>query len=310
METSPCLSAYNIEMDYQNMMNRLNALSDAYDCLSITGIGQSILGRTIPMISLGEGKTTVLYVGAHHGMEWITSSVLLRFIHEYCRLKKYYGFIYKYNLEYLYKKYTIHIIPMLNPDGVEYQIHGIHSNHLLYSRVISMNGGSHDFSSWQANARGVDLNHNYAAGFWEYKKLEKNNGIEGGAPTRYSGEEPESEPEVGAISSFLRYNETITGVLTLHTQGEEIYFKSGKKALPGTYKIAKNISEMTGYRIGQPDGPAAYGGLTDWCIEELEIPSFTLECGKGKNPLPIKDWFSIYIRLRKLLFSFPTLFKK
>ena len=53
-----------------------------------------------------------------------------------------------------------------------------------------------DFTHWQANARGVDLNHNYDAGFLEYKQIEAEQGILGGGPTRYSGECPESEPEV------------------------------------------------------------------------------------------------------------------
>ena len=171
-----------------------------------------------------------------------------------------------------------------------------------------MNHGSNDFSKWQANARGVDLNHNYPTGFWKYKMLEKNGGIEGGAPTGYSGETPESEPEVGAISNFLRYNESIIdGVLTLHTQGEEIYFQSADRILPGAWSTAKNISEITGYRLGQADGTVPCGGLTEWCIEELGLPSFTLKCGTGPNPLSTKDFFTNYIRLRKLFFSFPTL---
>ena len=49
-----------------------------------------------------------------------------------------------------------------------------------------MNGGSEDFTRWQANVRGVDLNHNYDAGFDAYKQLEPSLGITGGGPTRQS----------------------------------------------------------------------------------------------------------------------------
>ena len=122
---------FKIEMDHQTMMEQLNRLSDTYDFLSITTLGESILGRSIPLVSLGEGKKVVFYVGAHHGTEWLTSSLLLRFIREYCILKQSQGFIYKYNMEYLYKKYTFYVVPMLNPDGVEYQIHGVDSENLL-----------------------------------------------------------------------------------------------------------------------------------------------------------------------------------
>jgi g-D-glutamyl-meso-diaminopimelate peptidase len=77
---------------------------------------------------------------------------------------------------------------MLNPDGVDLQIKGIEAGGILSERLLKMNGRE-DFSHWQANARGVDLNHNYDAGFHEYKKLEKENDICAGA-TRYSGEYP------------------------------------------------------------------------------------------------------------------------
>ena len=39
-------------------------------------------------------------------------------------------------------------------------------------RGLKYNQQSDDFSHWQANARGVDLNHNYDSGFYEYKKIE------------------------------------------------------------------------------------------------------------------------------------------
>ena len=39
---------------------------------------------------------------------------------------------------------------------------------------------------------------------------------------------------------------------------------------------------MSGYALSVPEGSAAYGGMLDWCIHELNIPAFTFECGKGK----------------------------
>ena len=65
---------------------------------------------------------------------------------------------------------------------------------------------------------------------------------------------------------------------------------------------------MTGYKPSHTDGTASYGGLTDWYINEYGKPSFTLECGKGENPLPISQILPIYTRLREVLFTFPILF--
>ncbi len=298
---------YKCPMDYALMMEYIDEFSKRYSFMSVTSLGESIMGRSIPIITLGEGSKSLLYVGAHHGMEWITTVLLLRFINEYCELMKKNSRIYSYTLSYLFSTKTIHIISMLNPDGVDYQINGVKCDNILYERLIGMNEGSEDFSHWQANARGVDLNHNYNAGFTEYKVLERELGIsQNGAPTKFSGTMPESEPEVAYLCNYLRFNENIKMVMTLHSQGEEIYYTSGEKMAPRSKTIASALSRMSGYSLAKPGGTAAYGGLTDWCIEELGRPSFTIECGKGENPLPIKDYFKIYTHIREMLFMAPT----
>ena len=195
---------------------------------------------------------------------------------------------------------------MLNPDGVQLQLRGA-AGFPHEKRLIAMNRGSTDFSHWQANGRGVDLNHNYNAGFADYKALERESGIAGGAPTRYSGEYPESEPETRALADYLRLDSTVRMILTLHTQGEEIYFTSGGQCPPRGRGIAEVLARLSGYRCAEPIGMAAYGGLTDWAIRELNCPSFTLECGKGENPLPASDEDMIYMRLRETLFTAPIL---
>ena len=300
--------SYQTPFDHQRLMDTLNHLTMRYPNLGIGYLGESILGRGIPLITLGHGKKEILYVGAHHGMEWITSVLLSRFLNDFWELSFHNGVAYGISLKQLCQSYTLYIIPMLNPDGVEYQIHGVQQNNPLYDRVLQMNNGNDCFSAWQANARGVDLNHNYDAGFAEYKELEAENGILGGAPTRYSGETPESEPEVAYLCNFIRFHENLRGILTLHTQGEEIFYKSGGKVVKNSEIIAKKIAQISGYKLSQAEGLASYGGLTDWCIHEMNIPAFTLECGRGKNPLPLSDYFSIYTKLRKLFFVFPTMF--
>lgn len=300
-------------MDHSTMMSVLDEFVSRYPWLSVTTLGESILGRRIPMIRLGcaenEGKERhrVLYIGAHHGMEWITTALLLRFINEYCELLKSDGMAEGVRVKKLNESCGIYILPMLNPDGVDYAINGVAEDNILCDRLIGMNGGSADFCRWQANARGVDLNHNYNAGFAEYKKLEGENGIFGGAPTRFSGESPESEPETAYLCNYLRFTEPFGAVLTLHTQGEEIYYTSGDVIAPESERLGKYLARVSGYQLSKPEGLAAYGGFTDWFIREFGKPSFTVECGKGENPLPVTDMPMMYLGLRKAFFEFPML---
>lgn len=300
---------FSRELDYSSLLNELNNLATNYDIVKLTYIGKSILDKDIPLITLGNdtAKKGVLYVSTHHASENITTSVLMSFIKEY--IKAYYGKnqACSINIKNLFKMRKIHIIPMLNPDGVEYRLNGISENNPIRERVIAYNEGE-DFTKWNANARGVDLNHNYNARFNEYKIYEKQHGITPGK-TKYSGEYPESEPEIQAITGLIRIlQDEIKGILTLHTQGEEIYYKSNGKVVPNTEIIARHVSRMCMYPLCDTDGSASYGGLTDWAINELNLPSYTLECGRGENPLDIKQASSIYARLRELLFTFPILF--
>ena len=137
-----------------------------------------------------------------------------------------------------------------------------------------MSGG--DFSHWQANARGVDLNHNYKEGFDSYKAVERERGICPG-PTLYSGEYPESEPESRFAASLVRALRPCLTV-SLHSQGEELYFTERAAACAGWF------SGVTGYSLSVAEGTAKYGGLTDY-VGALGLAGITVELGRGVNPL-------------------------
>ena len=148
--------------------------------------GKSILGEPLLCARRGQGSPAMLFVGVHHGMEHLTGNLL-------------YAFLASDRLP----PGTYYVVPCLNPDGAALELGGWDPASLLADRQLRMNGGSRDFSRWQANARGVDLNHNYPAGFAAYRTVERALGIEGGAPTRYSGEYPLSEPETQALMGLI-----------------------------------------------------------------------------------------------------------
>ena len=265
-------------------------------------IGRSILGKNIDFYKIGCGKKHILYVGAHHGMEYITSSVLYDFIEHTLKNNRNDILEFGINLRILLKQFTFWIIPCINPDGVELNLRGFTQNPLA-DRQKKMNGDSTDFSRWQANARGVDLNHNYNYGFFEYKKtFEATESISPGR-TRYSGEYPESEPETKSLADFTR---TIMPslVLSLHTQGEEIYYSPESEKMA---KLARRCAERIGYKVSYAEKHAAYGGFCDFTGKALSIPSLTLELGSGNNPLPTSDLPKLSARFRNIGITLPVI---
>ena len=235
-------------------------------------LGRSIEGREIEMFKIGQGGRRVAIFATHHALENVTSNLMYAFIYI---LNKGLGTnICGMDIATLLSHSTYYIVPCVNPDGVELFSHGP-SCEYLKGRQASMSAG--DYSLWQANARGVDLNHNYDYRFLEYKLIEREKGITPG-PTLYSGEYPESEPESRAVASFVRALSP-TLVISLHSQGEEIYSFG-----PSSKKLAMYLSKHSGYNLSSPDGTASYGGLCDY-TGECGIPSLTIEVGKGRNPL-------------------------
>ena len=65
--------------------------------------------------------------------------------------------------------------------------------------------------------------------------------------------------------------------------------------------MGKILSQTSGYKLSSPEGLAVGGGFKDWFIKTFNKPGFTIEIGKGKNPLPISDFDSIYKKLEKML---------
>ncbi len=262
-------------------------------------LGRSILGKDIDYYKIGEGRSHIVVAGAHHGMEYITTLALYDFMEflddKFTRRAAHCDI----DICFLLQRFTFWIVPCLNPDGVELCISGAEKNPLC-ERQIRMNGGS-DFSSWQANARGVDLNHNYDYGFFEYKRIEAECGISAGR-TKFSGEYPESEPETHSLANLIR---TLfpSLIISLHSQGNEFF------SMPKTEymeRLSRKIAAKTGYEYSLPSGGAAYGGLSDFCGGVLGIPSFTLELGEGENPLPLSSLPAICERLRAFLVLLPT----
>lgn len=93
------------------------------------------------------------------------------------------------------------IVPCVNPDGTEIALHGSDAAFKykpLVEKVCT------DTYKWQANARGVDINHNFNAGWCRLKQLELKNNIKCPAPTRFGGNHPESEPETKALTTLCR----------------------------------------------------------------------------------------------------------
>lgn len=286
---------------YEILNLNIEGLKKRYPFIDIEIIGKSTLGRNIYALKIGKGDHKVIYNAAHHSLEWITSPLLMKYAENFLDAYVYDKKIDGYNVRDIYDKSTIYIVPMVNPDGIELVINGLKKNNPNYLELIKWNDDSTDFSrTWQANNEGVDLNHNYNAGWEQYQQLQKELDITGPGPTKYSGPRPESEPESRALAEFTR---KIKPRLTLayHSQGEIIYWQFEDMATMEAKRIGEILAKVSDYKLDQTQGTASYTGYKDWFIKEYRKPGYTVEVGKGKNPLPISQFPKIYEDNKELL---------
>lgn len=284
----------NIDYTYEIMERDIQGLKARYPFLEVGIAGKSVLGKNLYYIKLGNGPNQVFYNGAHHALEWITSPLLMKFIENFSKAYVEERSIRGYDVRDIWDQSSIYIIPMVNPDGVDLVLNGLQPDNPYYNDLIRWNNGSTNFSQvWQANIRGVDLNHNYNALWQRSKEAEAQYGITGPGPTRYSGPYPESEPESKTVADFTR-NHNFRLVLAYHSQGEVIYWNFQNMAPPVARRIGELFSQVSGYLLDVTYGIASYAGYKDWFIQEYRRPGYTIEVGRGRNPLPIQQFDKIY----------------
>lgn len=278
---------------WQAYVRQLCLIKKRYPFLRLTAVGRSVQGRKLYALCLGKTVRPVLYAGAFHAQEWLTQSLLLYFCETLCR-----AVVEKRPIAESLAKRGVMILPCVNPDGVQLVLtEGLSAGRRRES-VLQLCDG--DFSEWNANIRGVDLNHNFDAGHDRLRLLEKAAGIDGPAPRRYGGRRPGSEPETRALMQLCRQC-LFSRVYAFHSQGEEIYYRYGEKTAPESRHIAQMLAQSSGYALQTQEGLASHGGFKDFFLEKFERPGFTIEIGRGKNPLPIWELSPIFARLYEML---------
>lgn len=278
--------------DYEELRSDAAQLAARFENAELFSIGESVMEHKIYCIKIGSGKRKLFVNGAHHGLEYLTSAFIMKFLFEYAECIQSGREFFGYDAKALSDRTSLWAVPMVNPDGVDIAIHGIDVTNPYHRKLVSL-VGIHSFNQvWQANANGVDINHNYNAG-WRVVEARP-------SPSKYSGPYSESEPETKAIVDFVRSNR-FDMLMAFHSQGGEIYYDFDGKAAENSRKLATEFADVSGYVPAEPTGSAAFGGCKDWFIEEFGKAGFTIEMGHGKNPLPREMLDNIYEENAKIL---------
>ena len=189
----------------------------------------------------------------------------------------------------------VHIVPLTNPDGQTIALYGADAirNETLAQRIRQWIGyGNH--ADWKANARGVDLNRNFDAG-WEDLPV-RTPGSE-----RYRGEAPHCEAESKALVEYMdRFPFDCT--ISIHSYGSLIYWLGAEGELrERSRSLADTVSAVTGYQPVASESNVEKGGFKDWAVEKAGIPSLTIEIGALDAMGSLEEYSGIALRFRQFI---------
>ena len=276
------VNASEKKYSYTDMKRDLKKLKKAYgSILKVNVAGKSLDKRNLYYVTLGNAKAkkTVYVETSVHAREYMNTKFMMKVIENYCRgydTKKYQG----KNYSTIFNKIKLVIMPMVNPDGVTISQYGpkkIRDTKLRQNLYKMKNGVV--FREWKANARGVDINRNYAEGF-------SREGAKAPGYKNYAGKKSVSEPETKAqISVVEKVKPNV--VICYHQAGEVMYHRKHTKLSNMLYSMTKYTHIISDEK--------QYGTFSDY-LDDRKILNCTLET--GPVPAPVKN--SRYKKIYKI----------
>lgn len=264
--------------NYVELTTELQNIASANpDLVQLSSIAKTTEGHDMWALRLSadlanaDTKPAAIYMGGHHAREHLSVEMPLMWA-QYLIAQYRAG---NPRVVTLMQSRDIHIIPVVNPDGMEYDI----------------KDGS--YKMWRKNRKqnadgtyGVDLNRNY--GFqWGTGGSSSNTTSE-----VYMGPSPFSEVESTAIKNYIESHTNITTLLSFHSFSKLILYPWGHK-YDGIgvandkavhEKMATTMAQWNGYTPQQSSELyIASGDTTDWSYGVHKIISFTFELDPGSN---------------------------
>lgn len=299
---------------YQAMVQDLKQLENKYgDRMSFSKVSSTYDNRNLYEVKLGnpDAKKHIFISASMHAREYMASLLTMKQLEYYC----YYYYTGKYKGTYyseLFDKVCVHLIPMVNPDGIsisQFGSKGIH-NATLRRNVINIckkygGGSANYYRTWKANARGVDLNRNFDVA-WKQSA----NDVKHPANASYKGISAASEKETKALVQAIN-NANPKATINYHAMGSILYWYFGQKGtlLKDSKRLLNEVRSLTHYTpVGGTYHSYDAAGLGDWVSIKKKLPTVTIEIGRSPCPLKIREFPSIWSKNREIWAAVSSLY--
>ena len=284
---------------YGEMMEDIGQLCGKYPGILTRGsVGQSSYGRDIPVVIIGnpEAGKKVLVQATIHAREYMCTQFAMDTI-EYICDNYYSANVNGIGYSELFSNVCFHVVPMVNPDGVEIALRGCDgaNNEDTRNWIRSQEAAGYKMTKIKSNANGVDLNRNFPIGFGMGKKKS-----EGPCFEYYCGEAPLNQSESSALASYSSGG--FYAYTNYHSSGNIIYYGTPINTAENASRSQALASVLHGYNayrlIYDNESGTGYGSFGDYVQAEFDRPSATVEIGTA-NSVPIGQYVGIFSKNRE-----------
>lgn len=270
-------AAYHNFKETTDLLNSMASKNS--DIASVFSIGKTTEGRDIWCLRINSAakgnaasnKPGAFFLGNIHAREHLANEVPLLFA----------SWLLDHRADAEVKKYIesldIFILPMGNPDGVEYDIKD--GKYQMFRKNMRTNADG---------SKGVDLNRNFDS-WW----CEQGSSHSAWSDT-YCGTKAFSEPESQALKNFFNAHKNIKTHISYHTYSSTILYPYGGSDIDvedardknAMVKISAQMAKLTGYQAQKSsDMYLATGDSCDWAYSNGKVLAFTFELD-GSNFYP------------------------
>lgn len=289
---------------YEEMVEDIAQLLVRYPkLLHVNVTGQSADGRNLYELVLGNPsapKSILVHAGIHareYANPYLVMEQLEQCLDLYDR-----GYFHEKSYRELFENVALHIVPMVNPDGIALSQFGesaLRSPELIqtvracyaYDLAARRTKSSYEqyLARWKANAHGVDLNRNFLTGFGVDVKATQ------ASYAGYPGIAPFSEPETASLGAVtLLCHPSI--IINYHSMGEVAYWNTVESRYTAiNTEFSNYMLSLVPYK--KMGSGSASGSYLDWIYSsDYPVCSITFETGNIDCPFPFDQYPKIWVQ--------------
>lgn len=283
---------------YKNACGFLSDLQNAYPFVRISVFGRTVTKRAIFSLTLGEGAENVLLLAGLQAEDTAAPLLLHRFLSRLCVAYNRDSSLAGVQIRRSLQGRKITVVPCANPDAFEIRRYGALGAG-CYAGLVSRAAGTDAFRDWRANARGVNVAHNFSA---RHQSVLLQGNAAKPSPFAYAGPAPESEAETQALVRLCLCEDFRHSVLL--TGFGRRFFWSGGEALFAGHEIpltAKVLAGAADYTLSEKEASLRHGTFPDWFASEFQRPAFEVAAGTAELIETQAEFDAVYHEIEEML---------